>query len=132
MGEKLKLLFVDVITGKPVYFITAPKRIPEKGRTLHRTNQKFDWLAGKNAAAVKKQREATLRPMVDFLDLEVDGVPTIHFKKADAFLAAISFVNSKQYDTTLLKQLRYYVERGDLVGLRRLNTSYDFEFAYYP
>lgn len=132
MGEKLKLLFVDVITGKPVFFITAPKRVPEEGRTLHRTNQKFGWLAGKSAAAVVKQREATLRPMVEFLDLGYDDTPTIHFRNADAFLDAISFVNSKQYDVTLLKQLRYYIERGDLTGLRRLISSNCVEFAYYP
>lgn len=134
MGEKIKLLFLDVITGEPLFWIAAPKKALKEGRTVNRTNQQFEWLAATNKGAQVKQREATMRPITGDVAEAMTydkNYPMVFFRDIDAFLEAINHVNSKDYDVTLLKQIRYYLERADLRALRRLANDGKASFSVF-
>ena len=114
------LQFNDYFTGKPVFTIRAPVTPPKEGVGEAMIDKHFNWLASVGAPARAMQYRLGLSPVTV---TEVVTPYSIQFTDVADFLKAIKHVNSKQYDESLLRKIRWYNETGNLVQLRRTLTS---------
>lgn len=116
------LTFLDFFTKQALFSIAVKATTPNEGCKIARCDQRFKWLAAKGTDATAKQYDAVLeivegRPVYD--------VPILRFDKADDFLTLINHVNSRRWNATNLKRIRYAIETANLKLLRQIVSGHN-------